>query len=80
MTGIPPHRDPQTPAEWEIAKAMTLAQRLFEQIQEHMPELPPTAISVGFINAGTQIGCRHSDPVTVAEYLKGTANIIAPLN
>lgn len=78
MAGIPPHHEPQNQAEAEIAMAMTFAAHLFEAIQAQMPDLPPTAISVGFINYGTQIGCKYTDPVTVAEHLKGVAHIIAP--
>lgn len=78
MPGIPPHRQPQTDAEREIAQAMTLAARWYDEVREQFPALPPTAISTGLINYGTQLGCEHEDPVTVAEYLKGVAGLIAP--
>ncbi len=80
MPGIPPHTEPRSQSEREIADAMTLAHRLYEQIMREMPDLPPTAIGTGFVNVGVQIGCRHADAPTVASYLHGVAAIIAPPN
>lgn len=78
MAGIPPHREPQTEVEREIAQAMTQAARFFDDVRRRFPDLPPTAISTGLINYGTQLGCKHADPVTVAAYLMGVAHKISP--
>ena len=80
MSGIPPHRDPETEEEREIAAAMIFCRRLHEQIQERYGWLPESAISVGMINYGTQIGVETAAPTTVASYLIGIARIIAPLH
>jgi len=78
MAGIPPHREPKNQAELEIAEVMNFAHYLVEAIQEKKPELPPAAISAGLINYGTQIGCMHTDPLVVAEFLRNVAKLIEP--
>ncbi|MDG3444550.1 hypothetical protein [Nitrospirillum amazonense] len=78
--GLPPHREPETQAEREIAMAMVLIRQAYDQIRETFPALPPTAVSVGLINVGTQLSVDQVGAQRAADYLRGCAALIAPMN
>ncbi|MDG3442421.1 hypothetical protein [Nitrospirillum amazonense] len=78
--GIPPHREPETQAEREVAMAMILVRQAYDQIREKFPALPDTAVSVGLINVGTQLGVDQVGARGCADYLRGCAALIAPMN
>ena len=79
MPGIPDHHEPATDEEREIAQVMTLCRRLHDSIKELCPWLPETAVSVGMINYGAQVGCSATPPSVVSEYMRGVANVIWPV-
>ncbi|MDG3444677.1 hypothetical protein [Nitrospirillum amazonense] len=78
--GLPPHREPETQAEREIAMAMILVRQAYDRIREKFPSLPETAVSVGLINVGAQLGVEQTGARACADYLRGCAALIAPMN
>lgn len=76
MPDFPNGYQPTTKAEKEIAQVMSMAHRVFLAMQEQFPDLPVSAISVGFINLGVQIDIAHCDRNATAGYLRSLADLI----
>lgn len=67
---------PTTQEEREIAIAMQGAAQLVAMLRQRFPALPLSAISVGLINHGVQVGVQDVGDAVTAIYLREVADKI----